>query len=64
MKTGQKVYIGDGVYACFERSGQLKVTTSNGIKDTNVIFFDSEAWSALVRFVSESLSAGEADREE
>jgi hypothetical protein len=41
--TPPKTYLGDAVYAEWEE-GMLKLTTSNGIYDTNTIYLD---WSVL-----------------
>lgn len=62
MRDTPKRYIGDGVYVGFE-NGMLKVTTNDGYRDTNTIFFESEVWSELVRYVADIAGTGEADRE-
>ncbi|HEV3340916.1 MAG TPA: hypothetical protein VG125_11185 [Pirellulales bacterium] len=45
----EKTYLGDGVYVEIER-GMFKLTTSDGISTTNVIYLEIEAYEALVRY--------------
>jgi hypothetical protein len=47
-----KRYLGDGVYVEVE-SGMVKLTTSNGIADTNTIFFEPEVLAAFERWVAD-----------
>ena len=48
-----KTYLGDGCYV--ERDGDdLKLTTENGLRVTNVIYLEPAAFAALLRFASES----------
>ena len=46
-----KIYLGDGVYAD-EQSGNLVLTTENGISVTNEIVLEPEVVSALQRFLT------------
>lgn len=48
----QKIYLGDGAYAEFIQSDQLRIWTSNGIKDTNEVFLGPQEFSILLGFVS------------
>ncbi|HET9253882.1 MAG TPA: hypothetical protein VFO16_01610 [Pseudonocardiaceae bacterium] len=50
-----KRYIGDGVYAEVTVSHDvIRLTTSDGISDTNEIFLDPDIFVALVQFVREA----------
>ena len=47
-----KAYLGDGVYV--ERnpaSGDLALTTENGIETTNTIYLEPEVWGALISYL-------------
>lgn len=39
MTEHDKTYLGDGVYVTIE-VGMIKLTTSNGIRDTNTIYME------------------------
>lgn len=41
-----KVYLGDGAYAEFDSMNGIVLTTSDGIRDTNVIYLEPEVWEA------------------
>lgn len=41
MNRFEKVYLGDGVYISFD-GDQYRLTTENGIEETNVIFMDPD----------------------
>lgn len=44
-----KTYIGDGVYAQIDpRSGDIVLTTENGIEVTNRIVLEPEVWKLLL----------------
>ena len=45
-----KEYLGDAVYAEFDHD-MLKLTTSDGYENTNVIFLDAAVYAALEAFV-------------
>ena len=47
---GEKEYLGDGVYGDIEH-GQIVITTSDGIAETNRIYLEPEVYAALVRYV-------------
>jgi hypothetical protein len=49
---GEKVYLGDGVYADIE-NGMVKLTTEDGIRVTNVVFLELEVGRALVEYLRE-----------
>ena len=48
-----KIYLGDAVYAEWEH-GMLKLTTSNGISDTNTIYLEPEVIAALQLYLKAS----------
>ncbi len=48
----KKAYLGDGCYVASDGHG-LVITTSDGIRDTNTIYFESEVYAALLRFVDD-----------
>ena len=45
-----KRYLGDGVYAEYDGYG-IVLTTSNGIEETNKIYFEDEVVRALLEFI-------------
>ena len=50
----KKQYIADGVYAEIDRGAGLWVmvlTTEDGARTTNTIYFELETWKALLAFV-------------
>lgn len=50
---GKKAYLGDGVYAEFEGpSAILKLTTSDGLRETNVIYLEPEVIRDLLEFLT------------
>lgn len=49
MGLPKKDYIGDGVYVEME-DGMIKVTTEDGIEETNTIYFEPEVYHALIRY--------------
>lgn len=55
-----KRYLGDGVYCEVER-GMLKLTTENGIEETNTIFLEPETMNELERFYKDARKQAEAD---
>lgn len=60
-----KAYLGDGVYAAFDQvRGCLVLTTEDGIRATNTIYFEPDVLEALAlyaRRVRESLDADAAN---
>lgn len=44
-------YLGDGVYVSIE-CGMIKLTTSDGIRQTNEIFLEHEVYEALIKYVN------------
>jgi hypothetical protein len=50
-----KVYLGDGVYAEWSEWGELILTTSDGIHETNRIVLDQSAMEALRHFARGAL---------
>lgn len=46
-----KVYLGDSVYAELS-CGMVKLTTNNGLGDTNIIYLEPEVLQSLERFVA------------
>ena len=61
-----KKYLGDGVYVELVYGG-LKLTTSDGIEDTNTIFFEPEVLDAFLSYCdglpSKSLGATKEEEE-
>ncbi len=51
MSGGPKRYLGDGVYVEVE-GDMVKLTTSDGIADTNTIFLEPEVLEAFGRWVA------------
>lgn len=47
-----KTYLGDGVYIEVDEYQMVKLTTSDGIKDTNTIYLEPEVCASLLRFLS------------
>lgn len=45
-----KVYLGDGVYVEVE-SGMIKLTTENGIEDTNTIYLEPEVLTKFLQYI-------------
>ncbi len=45
-----KQYLGDGVYADTQ-FGSVKVSTENGVEETNVIILEPEVARALVEYI-------------
>jgi hypothetical protein len=50
--SADKRYLGDGVYAEMEH-GMVKLTTSDGISDTNTIYLEPEVISELQRYLKD-----------
>jgi len=50
-----KIYLGDGAYAetCYESRG-VKLTTSDGVEDTNTIYLEPEAVELLYKWFKEN----------
>jgi hypothetical protein len=48
-----KVYLGDAVYACWER-GDLVLTTEDGLRATNTIVLELEVVAALLGYLDRS----------
>ena len=47
-----KEYLGDGVYADYDPSGdQIKLTSEDGIRVQNVIYIDSWVQSKLMHYI-------------
>ena len=56
MKPNEKVYLGDSVYAEFDGC-DIKLTTTNGLEDTNTIYLDPDVQVNLVKFVERIVEA-------
>lgn len=58
---GEKVYLGDSVYARFNEYDQLELTTENGMPNdpSNKIVLESEVLKALEDFVMREPLTGE-----
>jgi|WetSurSiteA1Bulk_404760.scaffolds.fasta_scaffold755353_2 hypothetical protein len=50
MNAGEKVYLGDSVYALFD-GYHIVLTTNNGLEDTNTIYLDPSVQVDLVKFI-------------
>lgn len=50
MNPGNKVYLGDAVYAAFD-GYHVTLTVSNGIEDTETIHLDPHVQAALIQFI-------------
>lgn len=51
----KKVYLGDGVYVCID-GDMFKVTTENGIYETDTIYLEYEVAQALVEYIGAAMS--------
>lgn len=49
--SADEVYLGDGVFARVDTTGQIRVYTSDGQAETNTIFFEPEVYVALVKWI-------------
>jgi hypothetical protein len=47
----ETTYLGDAVYARIE-NGMIRLHTSDGIRETNVIFLEAEVYDNLVAWVN------------
>jgi hypothetical protein len=56
MNPGEKVYLGDSVYALFD-GYHIVIITNNGIKDTNEIYLDPVVQVNLVKFIERIVEA-------
>jgi hypothetical protein len=46
-----KTYLGDAVYVELDVIGRIRISTSDGIKDTNEIYFEPEVTESLIRWL-------------
>lgn len=51
MKSAEKIYLGDGVYAVFA-GWDIILTTENGINTTNTIVMELPIFESLVKSVA------------
>lgn len=57
MDIPEKRYLGDSVYA--EITGvNIKLTTSNGIEDTNIIYLEPEVVLELEKYINDYKKGG------
>ena len=56
MNPGEKVYLGDSVYALFD-GYHIVIITNNGIKDTNEIYLEPDVQVNLVKFIERIVEA-------
>lgn len=47
-----KIYLGDGVYGDLDDSGGITLTTEDGIRVTNSIYFEPEVLAAFEEWIS------------
>lgn len=48
----EKTYLGDGVYVEYDRDAQMvKLTTSDGLRDTNTIYLDTHVLLSFEEWV-------------
>jgi hypothetical protein len=45
-----KEYLGDGLYVDFD-GYQIRLSASNGIEDTNVVYLDSEVLKSFLNYI-------------
>ena len=55
-KLGEDVYLGDGVYARLDSGGSVELYTSNGIRNTNVIYLESETLDKLKEYLNSPIT--------
>jgi len=46
-----KEYLGDGAYAEVDEDGRLVLTTENGLRATNTIYFEPDTLAALLAYI-------------
>ena len=56
MTPGEKVDLGDSVYALFD-GYHIVIITNNGIKDTNTIYLEPNVRVNLVKFIERIVGA-------
>lgn len=56
------MYLGDGVYVAQDARDGLRLWTSDGIRDTNMIYIDWSVWSMLMMYVKEIEDARGVER--
>lgn len=56
MNSGERHYVGDGVYVEFDSGwvGNTVLVTSDGLRDTNRIALEPEVWASLLRLRAEN----------
>lgn len=52
MSETRSVYLGDAVYAKIDADGILKLWTSDGYGQNNIIFLEPATWDNLMTFVA------------
>ena len=62
MSAGAKSYLGDGVYAEVE-GGMVKLTTSDGMTETNTIFLEVPVMEALQAWYARTVQEYSAKRD-
>jgi hypothetical protein len=51
-----KEYLGDGVYAEYlAEMDRIRLSTENGVRETNHIFLEADVWEALKSFAKRSM---------
>jgi hypothetical protein len=57
-----KTYLGDGVYLN-QSDGMIELTTSNGVRDTNIIYLEPEVLSEFLKYLGKLIPFGSLDTE-
>lgn len=55
MVGERRQYIGDGCYVEASPGGMIKLTTSDGIRDTNTVYLEPVVYRELVRFARDTM---------
>lgn len=58
--TIQKIYLGDAVYAAWDKLGRVVLTTEDGIRATNTIVFEPEVLAYFQRWLSYTSQAAQS----
>jgi hypothetical protein len=59
----KKTYLGDGVYASFD-GYQIRLTAEDGVRETEIIYLDSQVQDALANYIERIREADRAKGEQ